>query len=139
MADNRNSFLSILLLIVLSGFIFSFAYKIWKPMDYSKIKIAVLNGCGVDDLASDTSKFLRKEGFDVTFFGNAAENQERTVIVDKLTEKKKWASIVGKKLGITNLSYSVDSSRCLNVVIILGNDYKEVLPDEILNRRLIGI
>ncbi len=108
-------------------------------MDYHRIKVEVLNGCGVQNLANETARFLRKKGFDVTFYGNAAEPQKKTVVVDKLSPDKKWAKKVKSVLGMSRISAQVDSARCINVLVILGMDYNEVLPKEILNGRLIGI
>jgi len=134
-----NNSLTLFLILILSAFIFSFAYKVWHPFDYSKIKIEVLNACGIDDLARDTSRFLRKKGFDVTYFGNAAEYQNKTIIVDKLSTDKKWGKIVGRTLGIKTISTHIDSTRLVHVIILLGKDYDYVLPKEILNRRFIGL
>jgi len=137
-AKRNNIALTLFLLLTLSAFIFSFTYKFLHPLDFSKIKIEVLNGCGVDDLARDTSRYLRRKGFDVTYFGNAAEHQKKTVIVDKLAPDEKWGRMVGRALGIKSISTSVDSTRLVHIVILLGMDYDQVLPKEILNRRLIG-
>lgn len=135
MARKEYPSLTLFLSLVISVFVFSFAFKVWHPLDYRRIKIEVLNGCGVDDLARDTSRFLRNKGFDVTFFGNAAERQERTVIVDKLSPDKKWGKMVGRALGVETISTNIDSTRLVHVVILLGMDYNRVLPREILNRR----
>lgn len=138
MVERENTILTLFLLLILSAFIFSFAYKVWHPLDYSRIKIEVLNACGIDDLAKNTSRFLRKKGFDVTYFGNAAEYQNKTIIVDKLSPEKKWGKMVGRTLGIKNISVNIDSTRLVNVVILLGKDYEAILPKQILNRRFIG-
>lgn len=138
MAYKEQISLTLFLILILSAFIYSFAYKLWHPFDYRKIKIEVLNGCGVDDLARDTSRFLRKKGFDVIYFGNAAERQNKTVVVDKLSLEVKWGRIVGRALGVKTISSNIDSTRLVHTVIILGMDYDQVLPKKILNRRLIG-
>jgi len=129
------STLSLFLILILSAFLFSFGMKIWRPVDYHQIKIEVLNGCGVNNLARNTTRYLRENGFDVTFYGNARDRIKNTVIVDKLYEKEKWARIVGRALDVDIYTVNIDSTRCVNVIIILGMDYDSVLPKEILNRR----
>ncbi|MCK4525796.1 LytR C-terminal domain-containing protein [candidate division WOR-3 bacterium] len=138
MAKKKQSLLTIFLLVIMSAFIFSFGAKIWRPVDFHLIKITVLNACGVDDLAKNTTIFLRRKGFDVIYFGNAAEHLEKTAIVDKLSPEMKWGKIVGKELGVANITTSIDSTRCINVVVLLGGDYDQTLTKKIFNRRLFG-
>lgn len=140
MSESKTSSLSIILIIVSISFTYSLGQKIWKTSGFNEVKIRevkieVLNGCGVNDLAKNTTRYLRGEGFDVTFYGNAKERQTSTVVVDKLSPEKRWAQVVGEALGVDNLETNIDSSRCVNVIVILGMDYDKVLPRTIINRR----
>lgn len=139
-SSNRKTppILSIILILFAGLYIFSFGYKIAKPVQYKNIKIEILNGCGVQDLARVTTDYLRKKGFDVINYANAAEEQEKTVVIDRLSPEKKWAKIVAEALDIKLTSAIIDSSLCVHVLILLGKDYDEVLPKRILiERRLI--
>jgi hypothetical protein len=138
--SNKKRFPSLTVILILSVgvYIFSFSYKITNPVQYKNIKIEVLNGCGVQDLARVTTDYLRKKGFDVINYANAAEEQKRTVVIDRLSPEEKWAKIVAKALEVKLTSAIVDSSLCVHVLVLLGKDYDEVMPKRILlERRLI--
>jgi len=138
--SNKKRFPSLTVILILSVgvYIFSFSYKITNPVQYKNIKIEVLNGCGVQDLARVTTDYLRKKGFDVINYANAAEEQKRTVVIDRLSPEKKWAKIVAKALEVKLTSAIIDSSLCVHVLVLLGKDYDEVMPKRILlERRLI--
>ncbi len=135
---NRFSSLTVILILSVGVYIFSFSYKITNPVQYKNIKIEVLNGCGVQDLARVTTDYLRKKGFDVINYANAAEEQKRTVVIDRLSPEKKWAKIVASALEVKLTSAIIDSSLCVHVLVLLGKDYDEVMPKRILiERRLI--
>lgn len=138
--SNKKKFptLSVILILTAGVYIFSFGYKITNPVQYKKIKIEVLNGCGVQDLARVTTDYLRKKGFDVINYANAAEEQKRTVVIDRLSPEKRWAKIVADALEVKLTSAIIDSSLCVHVLVLLGKDYDEVMPKRILiERRLI--
>jgi hypothetical protein len=135
---NKFPYLSIILILIAGAYIVSFGYKIANPVQYRKIKIEVLNGCGIQDLARVTTDYLREKGFDVINYANAAEEQKRTVVIDRLSPEEKWAKIVASALDIELTSAIVDSSLCIHVLVLLGKDYEEVMPKKILmERRLL--
>jgi hypothetical protein len=139
-ASNKKRFpiLSIILILTAGIYAFSFGYKIVNPTQYKNIKIEVLNACGVQDLARVTTDYLRSNGFDVINYGNAAEEQQRTVVIDRLSPEKKWAKIVAEALDVKWTSAVIDSSLCIHVLVLLGKDYDKVMPKRILmERRLI--
>ena len=138
--SNKKKFpvLSTILILTAGIYAFSFGYKITNPVQYKNLKIEVLNGCGVQDLARVTTDYLRGKGFDVINYGNAAEEQQRTVVIDRLSSEKKWANIVAAALDINLTSAVIDSSLCIHVLVLLGKDYDAVMPKRILmERRLI--
>jgi uncharacterized protein YebE (UPF0316 family) len=131
-------YLSIILILIAGVYIISFGYKIANPVQYRKIKIEILNGCGVQDLARVTTDYLREKGFDVINYANAAEEQKKTVVIDRLSPEEKWAKIVASVLDIDLTSAIVDSSLCVHVLVLLGKDYEEIMPKKILmERRLL--
>jgi len=137
-SQKKFPYLSVILTLVAGAYIISFGYKIANPVQYRKIKIEILNGCGVQDLARVTTDYLREKGFDVINYANAAEEQKRTVVIDRLSPDEKWAKIVASVLDIDLTSAIVDSSLCIHVLVLLGKDYKEVMPKKILlERRLL--
>jgi len=133
--EKKFPYLSIILILIAGAYIFSFGYNIANPVQYKKIKIEILNGCGVQDLALVTTDYLREKGFDVINYANAAEEQKKTVVIDRLSTEEKWAKIVASALDIDLTSAMVDSSLCVHVLILLGKDYEKVMPKKILNER----
>jgi hypothetical protein len=135
----RFSILTLMLIIFSGVYIFSFGYKVAIPVNYKNIKVEVLNGCDVQDLARITADYLRRRGFDVINYSNSAEEQKRTAVIDRLSPDKKWAKIVASKLEVELTQAVIDSNLCIHVLVLLGKDYEQVLPKKILiDRRLIG-
>jgi hypothetical protein len=132
------SILTVILIFSVGIYIFSFGYKIAKPVNYKNIKVEVLNGCGVQALARITSDYLRKKGLDVVNYANTAEEQRRTAVIDRLSPEKEWAKIVASILEVELTSAVIDSNLCVHVLVLLGKDYDKVLPQKIImDRRLI--
>lgn len=89
----------------------------------SAIRIEVLNGAGTSGLARDATRRLRFDGFDVVFFGNADSfDHSRSVVIDRLGEIGRARSVAGA-LGIDSVVTAIDSSRMLEVSVVLGDDW----------------
>jgi hypothetical protein len=59
-------------------------------------------------------------------------------VIDRLSPEKEWAKIVASTLEVELTSAVIDSNLCIHVLVLLGKDYNEVLPQKILtDRRLI--
>lgn len=131
-------FLTLSLIFTVGVYIVSLSYKITSPTQYKNIKVEVLNGCGIQNLARITTDYLRSKGFDVINYDNAAEEQIRTAVIDRLSPEKKWANMVAEALEVDLTSAVIDSNLCIHALVLLGKDYKKVLPKKILSdRRLI--
>jgi hypothetical protein len=134
----RFPFLTLSLIFTIGIYITSLSYKIKSPTQYNNIKVEVLNGCGIQNLARITTDYLRNKGFDVINYDNAAEEQIRTSVIDRLSPEKKWAEIVAEALEVDLTSAVIDSNLCVHALVLLGKDYDKVLPKKILSdRRLI--
>ncbi len=95
--------------------------------DRSNIRIAVLNGCGREGLATTFATKLRNLGYDVvTGQGGNADSFEfdSSVVVDRKGSKKK-AQKVADDLGIREIidQYSTNVYIIEDVVVILGRDW----------------
>ena len=131
-------FLTLSLIFTVGVYIVSLSYKIASPTQYKNIKVEVLNGCGIQNLARITTDYLRSKGFDVINYDNASEEQMRTAVIDRLSPEKKWANMVAEALEVDLTSAVIDSNLCIHALVLLGKDYKNVLPKKILSdRRLI--
>ena len=94
------------------------------------IKVEVLNGCGVANLAARTTDFLRSKHFDVVFSGNARNQQyQHTLIILRNEKVESFIKIANSfdidYTDITHIQVTPDESLCLDVTVILGADYRK--------------
>ncbi|MDZ7260835.1 MAG: LytR C-terminal domain-containing protein [candidate division KSB1 bacterium] len=91
------------------------------------IDVEVLNGCGVDGVASKITEYLRAKGFDVVYFGNYTRfDIEETIVIDRRSLDKENAKKVAEALGITNEKNIIqikNDQKQLDVSVIIGKDY----------------
>ena len=88
----------------------------------SDVRVEVLNGAGRSGLARSVTRQLRRDGFDVVFYGNADRTDHpRSVVLDRL-DRPARAGAVAAALGIDSIAVAVDSSLMLDVTVLLGRD-----------------
>jgi hypothetical protein len=108
-----------------------FAEDSLKP----KIQIEVLNGCGVSGKAEMLTNYLRTKGIDVVNLGNYRSFEiEKSIIIsrnNKIKNSERVASAVG--LNESSIISQVNPDYMLDVTLILGKDYNELIP---LNKRM---
>jgi len=136
------------LVIVLAGFTWSFlsnsnASKVQIPReDLSRllsksvyesktghrIKVEILNGCGIRGLATRYSDYLRGAGVDVVSTGNADNyHYEHTLIYHRrgdLSQAEEIAKLLG--VPLTSISEKPEPDLFLDETIIIGEDYLEL-------------
>jgi len=93
-----------------------------------RIKVEVLNGCGVPGVAKQITNFLRDKGFDVVKTDNYESfNIRETTVIDRASLDKVNAIEVAKALGV-NLEKGVapflSQDLLLEVSVIIGHDYQ---------------
>ena len=94
------------------------------------IEVEVLNGCGVPYLAAQTTDYLRSKHFDVVFSGNARNQQyQHTLIILRNEKVESFIKIANSfdidYTDITQIQVTPDESLCLDVTVILGEDYRK--------------
>lgn len=87
-----------------------------------RIKVEVLNATRVPGLARRATLFLRDRGFDVVGMGTSAEQRATTLVLDR-SNHPEWSSLVARALG-SRVEARPDSSRYLDVTVLLGNDWR---------------
>lgn len=93
-----------------------------------RIRVEVLNGAGRAGLAREATRRLRDHGFDVVFYGNAADfSHDSSAVLARLGDTDA-ADAVAQALGIATVVDEPDSTRILDVSVILGLDW-EVAPE----------
>lgn len=94
------------------------------------IQVEVRNGCGVSGLAAETTRFLRRQGFDVVEVGDYSSFDEtHSFVIDRVGDLES-AMKVAHALGIPEdrvvqeirLDYYLDAS------VVLGRDYENLRP-----------
>jgi len=96
----------------------------------SIIQVEVRNGAGVDQLAAQTTHYLRERGFDVVDVGNYSSfQQERSVVIDRVGDLEA-ARKVAEALGLPADRVRQDIRRqyYLDASVIIGHDYKQLRP-----------
>ena len=92
------------------------------------IRVEVLNGAGVGGIARRMTDFLRRKGFDVIDFGNAKSfNYHETVVLHR-GEDRTAGQLVAQAIRTTNIVDQKNPFLTLDVTLILGRDYRKLLP-----------
>ena len=88
----------------------------------TRIKVEVLNGTRTRGLARRATRYLRDRGFDVVASGTVSEQRDSTVVLDRSAHPE-WAHLVGRAMK-AKVASQPDSSRYLDVTVILGRDWR---------------
>ena len=89
----------------------------------SRVRVEVLNGSRKPGLARVATDKLRDAGYDVVFLGNAPNAAKTSVVIDRVG-KRELADKIAKVLAITPVRTERDTTRYLEVTVILGSDYR---------------
>jgi hypothetical protein len=88
-----------------------------------RIRVQVLNTTGTQGLARRATRLLRDQGFDVVDMGNGSPAQDTTVVLDR-SGHPEWAASVAKVLRPATSRTERDSSRYLDVTVLLGRSWR---------------
>lgn len=88
-----------------------------------RIRVEVLNATNVRGLARLGTFHLRDLGFDVVSSGNSAEKLDSTLIFVR-SGRADWAELAARALGGARIASRPDSSRYLDLTILLGASWR---------------
>ncbi len=105
-------------------------------------EVDVVNGTGIHRLARAVEQELLSRGFNVYGTGDAVVHYQRTVVRDLRDPQGKTAQAVARALAVKRrflcfhwgeqitpeVEVEIDSSRFIDVEIILGDDYQRFFP-----------
>lgn len=91
--------------------------------DGARVRVEVLNATRTRGLARHAMLHLRDRGFDVVGLGNAPEPLDSTLVLDR-SGNPEWAQAVAKALGGARVESRPDSSRYLDVTVLLGASWR---------------
>jgi hypothetical protein len=90
------------------------------------IRVEVLNGCGEQGIAEMVTDWLRREGFDIVYFGNADSFEyEKTILYDR-SGRPEFVQEVATVLGCKNTERSFDGLLLLDVSVVVGKDWEKL-------------
>lgn len=92
------------------------------PEGEDRILAEVLNGAGAQGLARTGTRTLRRHGVDVVFFGTADSAADSTRLLVRRGSRER-AEEVKKLLGAGRIELAPDSTRRVDVTVILGKDW----------------
>ena len=88
-----------------------------------RIRVEVLNATRVRGLARRATMHLRDRGFDVVNVGTAREARDSTLVLDR-SGHAEWAALVARALGGARVDPAPDSSRYLDVTVLVGATWR---------------
>lgn len=92
------------------------------PGESDRLLVEVLNGSGKAGLARTATRVLRRGGMDVVYFGNADGAAAATQLLVRRGDSTA-ARRAARLLGIGAVEWQPDSTRRVDVTVILGRDY----------------
>ena len=87
-----------------------------------RIRVQVLNATPTRGLARRATGFLRDRGFDVVEIATAPLARDSTLVIDR-SGHPEWAILVARALGGVAIEARLDSSRYLDVTVLVGRDW----------------
>jgi len=88
-----------------------------------RIRVQVLNSTTTRGLARRATMLLRDRGFDVVEAGTSSEQLDSTLVLDR-SRHPEWASRVAAVLGGARVEARPDTSRYLDVTVLLGRSWR---------------
>jgi hypothetical protein len=96
------------------------------PVVDERVRVEVLNGGGLSNMARAATDQLRERGYDVVYFGNWADCcQDSSVVLDRVGNVA-WARSVAEALGIREVRSEPDSNLYLDVSVVVGRSWQPV-------------
>jgi hypothetical protein len=92
------------------------------PSSTDRVVVEVLNGTATSGLARVGARVLRKAGFDVVYLATAPAVDSTTLLVRRGDDRV--AERVRKALGAGKVRTMRDSTRHVDVTVILGPDFR---------------
>jgi len=92
------------------------------PRD-TRIRVQVINATRTRGLARRATMHLRDRGFDVVKTGTESKTLDSTVVLDR-SGHPEWARLVARALGGARVEARPDSSRYLDVTVLLGASWR---------------
>ncbi len=93
-----------------------------------KIRVEILNGTNVPDLARRLTYVMRRDSFDVLIYGTSRTKLSKTVVVERRDSSMDYANHIASWYGIKEKTIEIDPDHIIDVSVIIGADYKKIFP-----------
>jgi hypothetical protein len=89
----------------------------------TRVRVEVLNATTTRGLGRRGMFYLRDRGFDVVAVGTSRARQDEVVVLDR-SGHPEWAQRVARAMGGARVEARPDSSRYLDVTVIIGGGWR---------------
>jgi hypothetical protein len=89
----------------------------------TRVRVEIINATKIRGLARRATRLLRDRGFDVVTYTTSDRTQDSTVVLDR-SNHPEWARLVGQALGGTRVEARPDTSRYVDVTVVLGVSWR---------------
>ena len=89
----------------------------------TRVRVEIINATKTRGLARRATRLLRDRGFDVVTYATSDRTQDSTVVLDR-SNHPEWARLVGQALGGTRVEARPDTSRYVDVTVVLGVSWR---------------
>jgi hypothetical protein len=93
------------------------------PPAGTRVRVEVLNATPTRGLGRRATFYLRDRGFDVVAIGTSRARQDTVLVLDR-SGHPEWARRVAHALGGARVEARPDSSRYLDVTVVLGGAWR---------------
>jgi hypothetical protein len=87
------------------------------------VRVEIVNATRTRGLARRATRVLRDRGFDVVSYTTSSVTQDSTVVLDR-SNHLEWARLVGQALGGARVEARPDTSRYVDVTVVLGTSWR---------------
>src|SRR5207244_11943187 len=88
-----------------------------------RVRVQVLNATRTRGLARRAMLYLRDQGFDVVEVGTTSAMLDTTLVLDR-SRHPEWARNVATSLGAARVESRPDTSRYLDVTVLVGSSWR---------------
>jgi hypothetical protein len=88
-----------------------------------RVRVQVLNATRTRGLGRRAMLYLRDQGFDVVEVGTTSISRDTTLVLDRSSHPE-WARNVATSLGAARVESRPDSSRYLDVTVLVGSSWR---------------
>lgn len=99
----------------------------FEERDLPAIKVVVRNGCGIQELAADYTRYIRDKNIDVLYVGDTPHPIYNKSLIVARTGDRQDLERLQRMTGIQRHTLAIDPGYEAGFEIILGRDFEEFM------------